>query len=228
MGTKGGWMKGQRESHTRLPPGGMPEPLRIWLLGGFRVTVGSREVGAEAEGMEITFEVGDAEEMTYADGSFDVVLSTIGVMFCPDQESAASELLRVCRSGGKIGLASWTPDGYTGQMLKTVGKHVPPPGIKPPSLWGTEERLQELLGDGVSSLQATRRTYTFRYPSAEHFVAWFRDYYGPTVRAFAALDGAGQGALARDLHALLEDYNTSGDETLVVPSAYLEVVAIKS
>jgi SAM-dependent methyltransferase len=184
---------------------------------------------AEAEGMEITFEVGDAEEMTYADGSFDVVLSTIGVMFCPDQEKAASELLRVCRSGGKIGLASWTPDSYTGQMLKTVGKHVPPPpGIKPPSLWGTEERMQELFGGGVSSLEATRRTYNFRYPSPEHFVAWFRDYYGPTVRAFAALDEAGQEALARDLEALIDERNVADDGTMVVPSDYLEVVAIKS
>ena len=183
---------------------------------------------AEAEGMEITFEVGDAEDLSYPDASFDVVLSTIGVMFCPDQEKAAGELLRVCRPGGKIGLASWTPDSYTGQMLKTVGKHVPPPpGIKPPSLWGTEERLQELLGGGVSSLESTRRTYFFRYPSAEHFVEWFRDYYGPTVRAFAALEPEGQEALASDLKALLEDRNTSGDETLVVPSDYLETIAVR-
>ena len=183
---------------------------------------------AEAEGMEITFEVGDAEDMSYPDASFDVVLSTIGVMFCPNQEKAASELLRVCRPGGKIGLANWTPDSYTGQMLKTVGKHVPPPpGVKPPSLWGTEERVQELLGEGVSSLKTTRRTYYFRYPSAGHFVAWFRDYYGPTVRAFAALEPEGQDALARDLKELLDERNTSGDETLVVPSDYLEVVAVR-
>ncbi len=183
---------------------------------------------AEAEGMEITFEVGDAEELPYDDGSFDVVLSTIGVMFAADQEKAASELLRVCRSGGKIGLANWAPDGFVGQMLKTVGKHVsPPPGLKPPPLWGTEMRLQELLGDGVSSLQTTRRVYNFRYPSVEHFVAWFREYYGPTVRAFAALDPDGQDALKRDLEELLHDRNTSGDETVVVPSDYLEVVAVK-
>ncbi|HKH11889.1 MAG TPA: hypothetical protein VKA73_12190, partial [Rubrobacter sp.] len=144
------------------------------------------------------------------------------------QEQAAGELLRVCRRGGKIGLANWTPDGFIGNMLRTVGKHVPPPpGIKPPPLWGTEERLRELLGEGVSSLDATRRTYLFRYPSAEHFVGWFREYYGPTVRAFAALDPSGQEALARDLEELLEDRNTSGDETLVVPSDYLEVVAVR-
>src|SRR4028119_1386876 len=123
---------------------------------------------AEAEGMEIAFEVGDAEDLPYADASFDVVLSTIGVMFCPYQEKAAGELLRVCRPGGKIGLASWTPDGFTGKMLKTVGRHVPPPpGIKPPSLWGTEERLEELLGGGVSFLETTCRTYSFRYPSPD-------------------------------------------------------------
>ncbi len=183
---------------------------------------------AEAEGMEITFEVGDAEDLSYPDASFDVALSTIGVMFCPDQEKAAGELLRVCRPGGKIGLASWTPDSFTGNMLKTVGKHVPPPpGIKPPSLWGTEERLQELFGGGVSSLEATRRTYNFRYPSAEHFVDWFRNYYGPTVRAFAALEPEGQEALAGDLRELCESRNVSGDGTLVAPSDYLEAVGVR-
>jgi ubiquinone/menaquinone biosynthesis C-methylase UbiE len=183
---------------------------------------------AEAEGMEITFEVGDAEDLQYADASFDVVLSTLGVMFCPNQEKAAGEMLRVCRSGGKIGLANWTPDGFVGQMLKTVGKHVPPPpGIKPPPLWGIEERLAELLGDGTSSLEATRRAYVFRYPSPDHYVEWFRDYYGPTVRAFAALDPDGREALAKDLKDLLESWNTSGDDTLVVSSDYLEAVAVR-
>lgn len=183
---------------------------------------------AEAEGMEIKFEVGDAEEMKYPDGSFDVVLSTLGVMFAPDQEKTASELLRVTRSGGRIGVSNWTPDGFIGQMLKTVGGHVPPPpGIKPPPLWGTEERLEELFGDGVSSIEATPQTYTFRYPSVGHFVNYFRNYYGPTVRAFAALDAEGQDALARDLEGLLETRNVSGDGTLVVPSDYLEAVAVK-
>jgi SAM-dependent methyltransferase len=152
----------------------------------------------------------------------------IGVMFCPNQEKAAGEMLRVCRPEGKIGLANWTPDGFTGNMLRTVGKHVPPPpGINPPPLWGTEERLRELLGEGVSSLRTTRRRFVFRYPSAEYFIGYFREYYGPTVRAFAALDPEGQDALARDLQGLLEGRNTSGDETLVVPSDYLEVVAVR-
>src|SRR3712207_4458635 len=183
---------------------------------------------AEAEGMDITFEVGDAEDLSYPDASFDVVVSTIGVMFCPNQEQAAAELLRVCKPGGKIGLASWTPEGFTGNMLRVVGKHVPPPpGVKPPSLWGTEERLQELLGTGVASLRTTRRTYNFRYPSVEHYVGWFREYYGPTVRAFAALDPEGQEALAADLRELCASRNVADDGTLVAPSDYLEVVAVR-
>src|SRR5215204_1626518 len=183
---------------------------------------------AEAEAMDITFEVGDAEDLPYEDASFDVVVSTIGVMFCPDQEAAAGELLRDCKQGGKIGLASCAPDSFSGQKLKTVGKHVPPPpGVKPPSLWGTEERLRELLGEGVSSLQTTRRTYNFRYPSAGHFVEHFRSYYGPTLKAFESLDPDGQEALAKDLEKLLERWNISGDATLIMPSDYLEVVAVR-
>lgn len=178
--------------------------------------------------MQITFEVGDAEDLSYPDASFDGVLSTFGVMFCPDQKKAADEMLRVCRSGGKIGLANWTPDSFIGNMLRTVGKHVPPPpGIKSPPLWGSEERLRELFGEGISSLETTRRSYVFRYPSAEYFVEYFRNYYGPTVRAFAALDAEEQDALAQDLQELLEDRNVSGDDTLVVPSDYLEVVAVR-
>src|SRR5215210_8237679 len=178
--------------------------------------------------MEIAFEVGDAEDLSYPDASFDAVLSTFGVMFCPSQEQAAGELLRVCRRGGKIGLANWTPDGFIGNMLRTVGKHVPPPpGIKPPPLWGTEERLREILGEGISSLHTTRQSYAFRYLSAEHFIDTFRTYYGPVHKAFEALDAAGQDALAGDLEELLHNRNTSGDETVVVPSDYLEVVAVR-
>jgi ubiquinone/menaquinone biosynthesis C-methylase UbiE len=183
---------------------------------------------AEVEGMEITFDVGDAEDLPYPDASFDVVLSTLGVMFAPDQEKVAEELLRICRPGGKIGLANWTPEGFIGNMFRTLGKHVPPPpGIKPPPLWGTEERLRELLGEGVASLGVTQRSYKFRYPSAGHFVEYFRSYYGPTLKAFESLDPDGQEALAEDLEELLERWNTSGDATLVVPSDYLEVVAVR-
>jgi SAM-dependent methyltransferase len=150
------------------------------------------------------------------------------VMFAPDQEKAAEELLRVCRPGGKIGLANWTPDSLIGNMFRTHGKHVPPPpGIKPPPLWGTEERLRELLGEDVASLGVTRRSYIFRYRSAGHFVEYFRSYYGPTLKAFESLDPDGQDALAKDLEELFERWNTSGDATLVVPSDYLEVVAVR-
>jgi ubiquinone/menaquinone biosynthesis C-methylase UbiE len=183
---------------------------------------------AEIEGMEITFEVGDAENLPYPDASFDVVLSTLGVMFAPDQEKAAEELLRVCRPGGKIGLANWTPDGFIGSMFRTQGKHVPPPpGIKPPPLWGTEERLRELLGEGVASLEVTQRSFMWRFPSARHFVEHFRSYYGPTLKAFEALDADGQEALAKDLEELLEHWNISDGSTLMVPSDYLEVVAVR-
>jgi ubiquinone/menaquinone biosynthesis C-methylase UbiE len=183
---------------------------------------------AEVEGMEVTFDVGDAEDLPYPDASFDVVLSTLGVMFAPDQEKVAEELLRVCRSGGKIGLANWTPDGFIGNMFRTLGKHVPPPpGIKPPPLWGTEERLRELLGEGIASLQITRRSYMFRHPSVRHFVEYFRSYYGPTLKAFELLDPEGQEALAEDLEKLLEHWDISGDTTMVVPSDYLEVVAVR-
>ncbi|HVF03085.1 MAG TPA: class I SAM-dependent methyltransferase [Rubrobacteraceae bacterium] len=183
---------------------------------------------AEVEGMEITFDVGDAEALPYPDASFDVVLSTLGVMFAPDQEKVAEELLRICRPGGKIGLANWTPEGFIGNMFRTLGKHVPPPpGIKPPPLWGTEERLRELLGEGVASLGVTQRSYKFRYPSAGHFVEYFRSYYGPTLKAFESLAPDGQEALVEDLEELLEHWNTSGDATIVVPSDYLEVVAVR-
>jgi ubiquinone/menaquinone biosynthesis C-methylase UbiE len=190
--------------------------------------IGQAKERAGTERLEITFEVGDAEDLPYPDASFDVVLSTLGVMFAPDQEKSAGELLRVCKPGGKIGLANWTPDGFIGHMFRTVGKHFPPPpGIKPPPLWGTEERLRELLGEGISSLHTTRRSYVFRYLSAEHFIEVFHTYYGPVHKAFKSLDAAGREALARDLEELLHNWNTSGDETVVVPSEYLEVVAVR-
>ena len=183
---------------------------------------------AEAERLEATFEAGDAEDLPYPDASFDVVLSTFGVMFAPDQEKAASELLRVCRPGGKIGLANWTPDGWAGEFFRTVGKYAPsPPGLKPPPLWGKEERLRELFGEGVSSLEVTRRSYLLRYPSAKRFIEHYRAYFGPMRKTFESLDGAGQESLTRDLEELLGRWNTSDDGTLVVPSEYLEAVAAR-
>jgi ubiquinone/menaquinone biosynthesis C-methylase UbiE len=183
---------------------------------------------AGAEGLEVAFVVADAESLPFRDASYDAVLSTVGVMFAPDQEKAASELMRVTRPGGKIGLASWTPDGFIGEMFRTVAKHVPPPaGIKPPPLWGTEERVLELLGEGISSLRAERRSYAFRFLSAEHLIETFRTYYGPVHKAFASLDAAGRDAFESDLRELLHRRNTSGDGTLIVPADYLEVVAVR-
>jgi ubiquinone/menaquinone biosynthesis C-methylase UbiE len=183
---------------------------------------------AEAERLPVTFQQADAEDLPFADSAFDVVLSVFGVMFTPNQEQAAQELLRVCRPGGTIGLASWTPDGFIGHVFRTIGKHVPPPaGVKPPALWGTEQRLGELFGDGIAKLEANRRMFVFRYRSAEHFLEVFRTYYGPMLKAFAALDAAGQAALTHDLTELLNRFNQGGSETLAVPSEYLEVVATR-
>ncbi|MGH3086262.1 MAG: class I SAM-dependent methyltransferase [Rubrobacteraceae bacterium] len=183
-------------------------------------------VRAGIEHMQISFDVGDAEELPYPDASFDAVLSTFGVMFAPNQEKAASEMLRVCKPGGKLGLASWTPEGYAGAMLRTIGGHVPPPPtVKPPPLWGTEERLEELFGDKVLSLDAKRREYTFSYLSPRHYIEHFRTYFGPMRKAFESLDDAGKEALDKDLEKLLEERNTSGDDTLAASSEYLEVVA---
>jgi ubiquinone/menaquinone biosynthesis C-methylase UbiE len=183
---------------------------------------------AVAERLQITFCEGDAEHLPFPDGSFDVVLSTFGAMFALNQEQAAKELLRVCRPGGKIGMANWTPDSLPGEFFRVTAKHVPPPpGLKPAMLWGTEERLRELFGDQVTSLRAPRRAFVFRYRSPEHWLEYFRTYFGPTLRAFAALDAAGQAALARDLLDVTRRFNRSEDHTLVMSGEYLEVVAVR-
>jgi SAM-dependent methyltransferase len=180
---------------------------------------------AAADGLPLDLREADAEALPFPDGAFDVVLSTFGVMFAPDQERAARELLRVCRHGGRIGLASWTPDGFIGQMFKVVASHVPPPaGLRGPPLWGTEARLAELFGGEARELRLQRREFTFRYRSTAHWLEVFRTWYGPTHRAFAALAPEGQDALAADLAALVERFNVARDGTMVVPSAYLEAV----
>lgn len=182
---------------------------------------------AEAEGLAITFDVADAEDLPYTDASFDVVLSTFGVMFAPNQARAAREMLRVCRPGGRVGLASWTPAGFVGEMLRTVGRHVPPvPGIASPALWGKPDHLATLF-PGVSQLTSTVRYFAFRYESAAHFVDVFRRYYGPVHRAFASLDAERQDALEADLLALLRQADTGGSRGLVVPGEYLETVIVK-
>jgi ubiquinone/menaquinone biosynthesis C-methylase UbiE len=183
---------------------------------------------ADAEGLPVTFQEADAEQLPFTDGAFDVVLSVFGVMFTANQEQAARELLRVCRHGGTIGLANWTPEGFVGQMFRTIGKHVPPPaGVQSPALWGTEQRLRELFGAGIAELRITRRMFVFRYRSTEHFIEVFRTYYGPMLKAFAALDAEGQARLTHDLTELLERFNGGGPATLTVPSEYLEVVATR-
>ncbi len=180
---------------------------------------------AQAERLSITFQEADAEALPFADESFDVVVSTFGVMFTPDQDRAASELLRVCRSGGKVGLANWTPDGFIGQLFKTVGKYMPPPaGVRPPSLWGNRERLHELFGRKAVSIQATEKHFVFRYRSPEHWLDVFRAFYGPVLKIFAALSPDAREALEEDLLRLTAEFNRSGDGTMVVPSKYLEVV----
>lgn len=183
---------------------------------------------AAADGLPVSFQEADAENLPFADASFDVVLSVFGVMFTPNQEQAAHEMLRVCRPGGKIGLANWTPEGFIGHVFRTIGKYVPPPaGVKPPALWGTEQRLNELFGHGISELKINRRMFVFRYRSAEHWLEVFRTYYGPVLKAFAALDTEGQAGLAHDLTDVLARFNQGGSTSLLVPSEYLEVVATR-
>ncbi|MEE1656391.1 class I SAM-dependent methyltransferase [Microvirga sp. CF3062] len=180
---------------------------------------------AEAERLPMTIQTADAEALPFEDGSFDVVVSTFGVMFTPDQERAASELLRVCRKGGKIGLANWTPDGFIGQLFKTIGRHMPPPaGIRPPSLWGQRDHLDHLFGHDATSIQARRKHFVFRYRSPEHCLEVFTTFYGPVLKTFAALQPEAQAALRKDLLWLISEFNRSGDDTMVVPSEYLEVV----
>jgi len=179
---------------------------------------------AEAEGLSVTFEEADAENLPYPAASFDVILSTYGVMFAPDHEKSASELLRVCRLGGRIGLASWTPEGFIGQMFRVVAKRVPPPaGVKSPLLWGTRDHLDRLFA-GASAINHTVQNFNFRYESAEHFVEIFRTFYGPVLKAFAALDRDGQAGLEADLLDLLRRSDRGGAAGLVVPAEYLETV----
>jgi len=183
---------------------------------------------AAAEGMAIEFREADAEKLPFDNYSFDAVLSTFGVMFTPNQEMAAAELLRVCRPKGKIGLANWAPDGFIGQVFKTLGKYLPPPeGVKSPALWGTRARLAEMFGADASQVKCETRLFNFRYRSADHFLHVFQTFYGPVLKAFASLDPARQEVLGNDLHALIVRMNRARDGSMVVPSEYLEVVITK-
>jgi ubiquinone/menaquinone biosynthesis C-methylase UbiE len=182
---------------------------------------------AKADRLQVIFQEADAEALPFAQASFDVVLSTFGVMFTPNQQQAASELMRVCYPGGKIGLANWTPESFIGQVFKTIGKYVPPaPGVKSPALWGSKAHLDTLFGP-QASVAAESKNFVFRYKSPKHWVEIFRGYYGPMVKAFAAIDAKAREALEADLYALLDKFNVAKDGTLVVPSEYLEVVITK-
>ena len=185
----------------------------------------SAKTRAAAEGHTIQFQQADAENLPFPDASFDVVMSTFGVMFTPNQEQAAAELARVCKPGGAIGLANWTPESFVGQVFKTIGGYIPPPaGIKSPALWGTKGRLEQLFGKTAQEIHATEREFVFRYRSPMHWTDVFKTYYGPMNKAFGALDGEKQMAFSADLLALMTSRNRSGDDTLVLPSEYLEVV----
>jgi SAM-dependent methyltransferase len=185
---------------------------------------------AAAEGYAIEFVEGDAQSLPFEDSSFDYVISSFGAMFAPDQEKTAAEMLRVCRPGGKIGMANWTPTGLVGGgFFKVNAEHAPPPpGVPPPILWGTEERLRELFGDGVSELTVTNQYLTFRYPSPEAWLAFFREYFGPMMMAFARVGDEGAPALERDLLDVMRRANRAGDDALVAPAEYLEVVAVRA
>ncbi len=183
---------------------------------------------AQAERLDVTFQAADAEALPFEDASFDAVVSTFGVMFAPNQAQSASEMVRVCRPGGRIGLANWTPDGFIGQLFKVLGRHVPPPaGVQPPSLWGVESHLNSLFGERAAAIAVTKRMFNFRYRSAAHFIEVFRTWYGPVHKAFGALPAEGAAALEKDLTELLMRLNVAGSRSLVVPSEYLEAVVTR-
>jgi SAM-dependent methyltransferase len=184
---------------------------------------------AAAERLDIEFLEGDAAALPVEDGKFDVVMSIFGAMFAADQEKAATELLRACKPGGRIGMANWVPDGGVGQMFMTIAKHAPPPpGVNPPLLWGTEERLKELFGDGVSELHVKRLKSRQAFRSADHFLDFFRTYFGPTKVAFERVGPEGEEGLTADLREYLEQSNVAGERALVLEPEYLQVVATRA
>ncbi len=184
---------------------------------------------SEAEGQTVAFQVADAEQLPFADGQFDAVVSTFGVMFTPNQAKAASELVRVCRNGGMIGMANWTPDGFIGEVFKTLGRHIAPPaGVSSPALWGTKAWIEQQFGPSAAKITLEPKSFTFRYRSPEHFMDIFRTYYGPVHKAFLALAPEGQAELTRDLLSLIASLNTATDGSMRVPSAYAEIVMTKA
>lgn len=182
---------------------------------------------AAVEGLDVDFREGDAEKLPFPDAAFDVVLSCVGAMFAPDQENVAAELVRVCRPGGRICMANWVPGSFAGELGSLFGSYLPKvPGLLPPTLWGTEERLQELLGGATEEIKVFPRTFTFRYPSVDYYLEVLREYLGPTRETFRALGPEEQCNLTRDVVELVGRFNQSGDGTMIAPSGYVEVVAI--
>ncbi len=222
------FLNGQGKHQT--PGGGLRRPGRGLILKTPKpettVPVGFTAWGNYRKNVALTkFQVADAELLPFADNSFDTALSTFGVMFTPDHAKAASELTRVCRPGGCIGLANWTPSSFIGQVFKTLGRFIAPPaGVQSPALWGTEEHLRYLFGEEVASITTTSRTFNFRYRSAAHFIDVFRSWYGPVHKAFAALPTEQALALETELTTLLNKLNRAEQDSLIVPSEYLEVV----
>jgi SAM-dependent methyltransferase len=185
---------------------------------------------AAAEGLDIEFVEGDAQDLPFGDAEFEVTMSIFGAMFAPDQEKTAAELLRVTKPGGRIGMASWVPDSGVGEMFETIVKHTggPPPGLVPPVLWGTEDRLRELFGDGITELRTERLGSRMTFRSADHYIDFFRSYFGPIKTAFEAVGPAGEAAFANDLRAFLESRNIAGEGALVMEPEYLQVVATRA
>lgn len=203
--------------------------IRVTALDLASNLVRQARARAAERGLTISVDEGDAEELPYPDGSFDVVMSLIGSMFAPRPELVASEMIRVCRSGGRIIMGNWTPEGHIGQMFKVLAEHVPPPPVPSPLLWGDEATCRHRFRDGVRDLKVTRYMYPFEYPFAPaQVVDVFIEYYGPTNRAYASLDEEGREALRDDLIALWSRSNTATDGTTRVPAEYIEVVGTKA
>lgn len=184
---------------------------------------------AEAEALEVTYQIADAENLPFADESFDAVVSTFGVMFTPNQAKAAAELMRVCRTRGKIGMANWTPESFVGDLFRTLGRHLPPAaGMKSPALWGTRVWLDDTFGAGAKDIKVVEKSFMFRYRTPDHFVTFFRDFYGPVHKAFQALDAVGQAALTFDLREAAMRHNMAKDGSLRAVSGYLEVIITRA
>ena len=184
---------------------------------------------AEAEGLVVDFQTADAENLPFNNETFDIVTSTFGVMFTPNQTQAAGELMRVCRPGGKIAMTNWTPRSFIGELFKTLGKHVPPPvGVQSPAQWGSETWINQASSSEAEVIVMNLKSFNFRYHSAEHFVDFFRTWYGPVHKAFLALDQAGKDKLNNDILEKTSQFNVATDGSMIVPSEYAEVVITKA